>query len=551
MLKLSHIIVTCSKTKSRLRTLVRFNNFSSSVPTAELKNNGHNSTESYIGNQQTSKNPVINSKANSAMVAAAFASLQSEHPLPDIKTPFTDERITKATSIDEILSISEGTGVSRRHALKVVSVLADWSTSGKVKLADFDSDPRFIKLCRILTKGAVNSKNRNSVSSRSEDLSTILSVTADDEAAKLVGSITLPQMVKVMSTLSQRKRRSTLLLRALAYNITASSDRLDLKQSSDLLYSMSTLNFPDENLLSRIGNDVCIDLESDVKKSAVIGSIITSVGLLKYKNSDLLDTLSQWVLKNHAICRPQDIFSLFMTLAVLHYTPNNCEKLFEEIIPQLTPSEASKPLVWLDIVWSLMLLNQANHEHISSVLSSNFLDRLEVNPLNVSTQLKLLNIDGAAKHLIQEYKGPRLPTSSLIRNGKISYNKDKAEMVEAVLDSLRNLIQSENLIRARINSGLGFLIDAEFSLDKKCNPVLLSQTNLNDGILRIALMAYDYHDMTRGRVEPTGINVLAHKLLEAQGYKVIIIPHTEFKPRDKLIHRVKYIENKLKEAVKC
>lgn len=64
-------------------------------------------------------------------------------------------------------------------------------------------------------------------------------------------------------------------------------------------------------------------------------------------------------------------------------------------------------------------------------------------------------------------------------------------------------------------------------------------------------MTYDYHDMTRGRVEPTGINVLASKLLEAQGYKVIIIPHTEFKPRDKLIHRVKYIENKLKEIVKC
>lgn len=56
--------------------------------------------------------------------------------------------------------------------------------------------------------------------------------------------------------------------------------------------------------------------------------------------------------------------------------------------------------------------------------------------------------------------------------------------------------------------------------------------------------------MTRGRIEPTGVNVLAVKLLEAQGYKVIIIPYTEFKPRDKLIHRVKYIESKLKEVVK-
>lgn len=87
-----------------------------------------------------------------------------------------------------------------------------------------------------------------------------------------------------MSTLSQKKRRSTLLLRALAYNITGSSDRLDLKQSADLLFSMSCLNFPDENLLSKISNDISTELRADIKKSAAIGSILTSIGLMKYKN---------------------------------------------------------------------------------------------------------------------------------------------------------------------------------------------------------------------------------------------------------------------------
>lgn len=99
-----------------------------------------------------------------------------------------------------------------------------------------------------------------------------------------------------MSTLSHKKRRSTLLLRALAYNITACPDRLDLKQSSDLLYSMSTLNFPDENLLARIGNDICVELETDIKKSSVIGSVITSIGLLKYKNSGELNNSSHFIL---------------------------------------------------------------------------------------------------------------------------------------------------------------------------------------------------------------------------------------------------------------
>ncbi|KAJ8909663.1 hypothetical protein NQ315_003723 [Exocentrus adspersus] len=296
---------------------------------------------------------------------------------------------------------------------------------------------------------------------------------------------------------------------------------------------------------------MCAELGDNFNKSAVIGSILTSIGLLKYKNSELLDKLSQWILKNHAICRPQDIFSLFMTLAVVHYIPNNSDNLFEVIIPQLTPSEASKPLIWLDIVWSLTLLNQASSDHIESVLSTDFLDKLQVNPLTISAQLKLLNIDGAAKYLINGYKGPRLLSSSPIRNIKIPQNKDKVDMVDSVLDSMRNLIQSESFIRTRVNSGLGFLIDAECLLDNKCNPVALNQTVSKEDVIRVAIMTYDYYDMTRGRIEPTGINCLASKLLEAQNYRVITVPYTEFKSRDKLIHRVKYIETKLKDVVKC
>lgn len=55
--------------------------------------------------------------------------------------------------------------------------------------------------------------------------------------------------------------------------------------------------------------------------------------------------------------------------------------------------------------------------------------------------------------------------------------------------------------------------------------------------------------MTRGRIEPSGINALATKLLAAKGYKVLPIPYSEFKPRDKLVNRVKYLESKLKEVV--
>lgn len=62
-------------------------------------------------------------------------------------------------------------------------------------------------------------------------------------------------------------------------------------------------------------------------------------------------------------------------------------------------------------------------------------------------------------------------------------------------------------------------------------------------------MAHDYHDMCKEQVEPTGLNVFAVKLLEVQGYRVVVVPYTEFNCRDKLVHRVQYLESKLKEIV--
>lgn len=83
--------------------------------------------------------------------------------------------------------------------LQVVSILSNWTSSEKIKLDDFERDPRFLRLCKILTRNNSGPKQSRTVTvpTKSEDLTTVLSVTADEEAAKLVESITLPQMVKV------------------------------------------------------------------------------------------------------------------------------------------------------------------------------------------------------------------------------------------------------------------------------------------------------------------------------------------------------------------
>lgn len=65
----------------------------------------------------------------------------------------------------------------------------------------------------------------------------------------------------------------------------------------------------------------------------------------------------------------------------------------------------------------------------------------------------------------------------------------------------------------------------------------------------MAVLVQHFHDMTVGKVVPSGINDFCEKLLNAQGYKILTVPYTEFKPRDNLLRRVKYIETKLKNIV--
>jgi hypothetical protein len=149
-------------------------------------------------NSKSEAKPVhLVKERKSSMVAAAFASLKSVEA-PRKRSPSLDESIAAVDSVESLLSIAEAPQVSRRHALRIVSQLADWTASGRVKLSDFETDTRFLKLCRLLGRGLPhNSQSVEKEAVGFGDLAVVLGVTGDDEAAKLVAGISLSQMIRV------------------------------------------------------------------------------------------------------------------------------------------------------------------------------------------------------------------------------------------------------------------------------------------------------------------------------------------------------------------
>lgn len=508
----------------------------------EVANISSTTVESAAPSIQTKKEK---GNIRSNLITNAFATLQHNQPQSKITNPL-DENIKAAKTSEELLTLSQNSVLTKRQAMKIVTTLSEWSLNGKGGNSDFESDPRFISLCQMLTK----SSGRLQETEKEGDLSVVLGIMGEDEATKMVKSITIPQMIRVLSSLAYKRRRSLPLLRALAFGIGSSSDKLDVKQSADILYAQACLNFPDEVLLEK----VCSDLVETIplcQKSAVIGSICTSIGLLRYKDVELLNSLCEWGLKNKSIGRLQDFVSLLLCLASVNHIPEgDILNVIQEIV---TENDVPSASTWLDVVWALSVLQSSSESHISSVLKPKFVERLSTSGnLTTSWKKKLLNVNGIAK-FTKGYKGPLLNTELDIEV-PVKRSKDKQLIFSSVVDTLSNILPSPNHYRTTVETGMGFVIDAECVFDSKLNPVSLIDKKtgqpivLNKSSKRIALIINDYHDCTRGSVEPCGAASFNKMLAELAGYKVISLLYKDYSPQTKLLDRAKHIEGLLKTA---
>uniref|UniRef100_A0A182P566 RAP domain-containing protein n=1 Tax=Anopheles epiroticus TaxID=199890 RepID=A0A182P566_9DIPT len=503
-----------------------------------------------------SKNPIV---------AAAFASLRNDDNgkvdgmSSDTKQDIQiDEMIMKANTVAELLAVADVAKLNRKQALKIVSILAEWSSIKKVNLSDFENDSRFVELCSLLGRTGMqrtNGGNRINTPSKSadlqgDDLQTVLGITANDEAAKLIAGLTLPQMIKVMSSLALKKKRSIPLLRSLSFNIASNPGQLNLKECGDLLYAMASLNFRDVVLTGRICADVDRELSKNEDKIAPIVSVLTSLGMLRYRDGTVLDSLCGWVASRHELCKPTQLGSLLLSLAMLNYEPISMDTIKAKLVANVTENDFIRSTDWLNTVWSLTILNSVNGGQLSSVLCADFFRRLQDERrgnLQPSMKMKLLNMAAAAKR-VPGAKDSLLATHRAELFVPFEPSKDKRVLVTGMLDALKSLIPSESMVKISQTTTMGFTIDAECVLDSKCLPLPVDKEHEQG--TRIALLVHDYHDMCQGpHVSLNGIQALNMRLLEQEGYTVLSIPYNEFSTSDKLLKRVEYLQKKFKSIV--
>lgn len=443
------------------------------------------------------------------MVAAAFAALSTETVPGGVVESFrksslspkaVDDLIAKSNTANDLLKIADQR-LERTQALKIVSVIAEWHSVDRIKLEEFENDARFIKLCKILGNAAETRSNvpgkRNRTgfippgtspgqpSYRNEDLNTVLSVTGDDEAAKLISNVNLTQMVKIMSSLAQKRRRSVPLLRSLAVNITSRPEQIEAKACADLLYAMAVLNFYEPSLIAR----VCADFQKAISggkiepaKSAIIGSVCTSLGLIKYRDPEFIEVLGRWLVDNRQQARAQDISAFIMTGAVLNLRAALSEDIRSVLAPLLVREDFARAVEYLTHVWALTLLEWSSAEQVEAMFTQSFINKLFQEAklsaaLVQSVKMKLLNINAAARFLMRRDVAPLGDSFDMDWN---TLSKSKQVLVGSLLDTLNTLLPvssaqksggggSTDLVRTNYDTKMGFYVDAICVLDQKRN----------------------------------------------------------------------------------
>ncbi|XP_014479961.1 PREDICTED: protein TBRG4 [Dinoponera quadriceps] len=439
------------------------------------------------------------------------------------------EKFQTAESVNDLLDMAMLPNLSVPNALKLISQITNEINSGKSQVTNIETDQRFVHLRKIVkTNGQI--KFDSETSNDYDDLSKY-------------SQLSTPAMIAMIASLREQGKRNTPLLRMLSYNIVKYNMKLNVKQCATLLYSMAILNFPDKVLLEKVMADLLQCLPTSTN-AATNKYIITSLGFLHYKNEDVLDVFCDTLFNTSVEYKLHHYSSILQTFAALCYKSQKANTFIKDFAQQVNPFLVSSA-EWLDIVWSLTVLNFVQQRQVESVLHSTFTTKLnDSSKLNVSKKLKLFNINAFAQFGMKDYKGPFLDKdSAMFVDIPLIRAKSKQTYTDALSETLKNLFPSQSHYKINVDTNMGFLLDAEYRMDEKHKPIAVENWNeQSKDVRRIGIVVHDYHDYCRGQSDLLGSVYLYTQLLKAQGYDLLTISYENFSIQDKLEKRINFLK---------
>jgi len=202
----------------------------------------------------------------------------------------------------------------------------------------------------------------------------------DDRALDLSDTMTVKELYRAVYCLARRRRRNSPLIRALMYYLDRQELDLSPVHLSNLAYAMGVLNVRDERVMEKLIKAVCKVVEDRKQPPNVVhhmlSSVVQSLGILRWFDQHFMDLAVECFMQ--LTVDVSDWARLLHTLASVNYLPAQVGKTgIAEIMKRISSLSESSPLLWLDAVWSSCVLESVTDELAASVLSPQFVDKLE------------------------------------------------------------------------------------------------------------------------------------------------------------------------------
>jgi len=411
-------------------------------------------------------------------------------------------------------------------------------------------------------------KHLNAMLHYSSLLSADLLGKLEDRLQDNVDDIPVNDLVEILSTYAKSTRgRNIPVLRSLGFHISKNRSFLDIKDISDVLFAFNKLSYKDQDTIEKI----CYALEPLIagnEKLSVIRSILTSLGQLKYRPSEVLDKICDWYdkrLEENKSVESRDISTILLTLANLNHIPLDKEPFLQKLESKLKYEDFQDlkrgDSIWIEIVWSLLVLKRPVAQHAYRILSPEFIkntigeDRVHI---NIS---KLLNINEAVTLLGDSYTGPKLSNDVIKEllplSGPPSGNKIKFR--KFVMETLSTLFPPPRFAHEDVKTNFGVSIDVEVLADASAKPLQIETYSIKKdsdtppkelpaGATRLAILTTPFQECLISG-EMSGATSLAVSLLQANGYTTLVIDHKTISSSMKAISRIQKLDVLIKQVL--
>ena len=181
--------------------------------------------------------------------------------------------------------------------------------------------------------------------------------------------------------LSLKKMYNAPLVKAIT-NILAQQDVLFYteKQLRDIFFSCSMLSIYDQAVLENLTNNLLKVFNKDGNnKNQVYPQILLSCSRLNWKHFVLVSMLIDHSLGTvmSETFPTERLVAVLHSLAHLNWTTQN--ELLAMVLAQLQMRgfKKKKPKEWIDVVWSLVILQTATAEMVQDVFAEEYLEKIE------------------------------------------------------------------------------------------------------------------------------------------------------------------------------